>query len=1849
MCFFFIIIFRPISVFSQVKADFIFDKSEGCGSLAVSFSDQSTSTSGNINDWYWDLGGVISVRQNPGIIFTKPGEYTICLTVKTTTGATEKKCKDKVIKVYENPVSDFSADIKSGCIPANAAFINKSSSKNGPLTSLIWDVGGSSNLISTADPAASIKTTYTSPGNYSASLSVIDIKGCKNTTTKPNLIEVVALKTPKLDYTLISSCALPWEVKYENLNIDPGTTYHWDFGNGETYTGIQPPVVKYNTSGSFTVKLAMEKGPCIDTVLFDKIVSTNRIIDFETDAQGLCAEQNIKLKDISNFYADSLIWDFGDGTFSKENNPEKTYTQPGCYEIKLTKFIGTCVQETKKPCINISPKPKVDFNIVNGFSCLIPAKVELLATADLPGAFAWKIQGNNIDTTLQGSNHNFIINTFGTYRADLTYLSNSGCIVTFEQKKIDISPFEVSLPDKGPDGCLPFQTNLSNYLTSTAPIVSWQWQVGSPAIFTSTEAEPIFEVNQTGRWDVKLIAENSYGCKDTVERPNYLWAGTPPVFDFTASPIAACISEKRKFTATGGTNVDFWSWTYNDNIFFSNEKNPEYAFPDIGGFDISLTASYNGCKKNIRKDKFISVYNPKSSFKVEYDCQQPETVKITNQSLGADSLYWVVTLSPTKRDTIRDSLLSTYTFPGRGLYFLSHYAKNFSSGCEHIASDSIFIVDLIAAYTLDTVRGCAPLEVKISTLIQDAVITKFEDGNYNIINPNDSIVNIIFSEPGVIFGPKLIVTDRHGCVDSFQATTPVEVSRITAKLESPDVFCSPDIGIFKNISTIGKAPLVEKKWAFTSGNQTSISDTAVFNITDPGRFIVSLKLRDQWGCSDSVKKEIIAVPLIPAFSADTLSCTQKTVRFKIDSDPMFLNGYLWQFGDGNTSTDKNPLYTFASEGSYNICAELFDSRGCSKKICKPGYVEIKNPKADFTGDPVSAPCPPLLSDFKNKSVNASSFTWDFGDLSGVSYNLSPSHVYTVPGQFDVSLYAEMIPGCVDTIVKPDFITLLGPKANMELTVSGNCLPLDIKLTADSDKPYEYIWDYGDGKIDIIPGLSSKDTTDYTYTTPGTYIPKLLVADDNGCSRTFTSKPVEVNTIIPDFTTSLIPLCGLPVDLKIENKTKSTSPDVEYKWVAEGIRKYDNLNENPVFKLEEYGKYSLSLIAKAPNCIDSLRRDSIVEVASLPVPDFVFTDSLSCQNVKVGISNTTKVEYGIVNQWLWTFSNGLSFTDKTPGAVFDKNGAHIVKLSAVTDKGCRDSTVKTLAILPNTLITLPADKTICIGDSTDIQVQVTSSGQYNQSWIPHPTISCDSCTSINVKPNANTYYYFSTQSFNGCKNSDSLLVTVIDTPGPKLQMTSDTTVCKSGTAGIQIINYNSRYSYQWDEGDKGLDCYAGCKSVKASPEKNTFYSVLVKNEYGCYKEDSVLVSVETSIPDFLVEGKTICENKSTLLNIKSGNNPFWSPDPTLSCSSCRSPSAKPDKEKYYFVTVTSDNGCKYSDSILVKLQKTSSINAGEDRTVCKGEIVSLAGVGEGKIEWISDVQIENASSLNATSKPEKTAKYILRTQNDECILSDSLNVIVLIKSEIRAVGDTVCPGEIALLSASGNAERYQWIKNGKSMGAGDTLTLFPDKTMNLQVIGLRSTCIPDTADVNILVYPEIEYKIDRKEYYVYLNTRDQVEATFNSTGNYKYSWEPSNGLSCSDCPDPVIKNITQATDYSVIIRDKYGCSIDDKIFVLLDNECIKDGFYIPNIFTPYNRDGINDIFNVYAEDATEFISISVYDRWGEKVWSTTNLEDSWDGYYLGRELVSGVYTYIITARCDNTNQIINFAGDVTIIH
>ena len=208
----------------QISADFTADVTTGCESLAVSFTDNSTSNS-NITSWEWDLGGVTAFTENAGRIFTV-GTYEICLTVTDSGGNTDTECKTDFIRVFNNPVSDFSVDISEGCSPLAVEFTDLSNSTDGTITNWIWGVGGSNGVIQDDGTLTEITNVYDLPDSYDISLTIEDNNGCVGSITKNNVITVFPDPIIQVEANDVFQCTPPFLVTFSNLNIQPLSLIH---------------------------------------------------------------------------------------------------------------------------------------------------------------------------------------------------------------------------------------------------------------------------------------------------------------------------------------------------------------------------------------------------------------------------------------------------------------------------------------------------------------------------------------------------------------------------------------------------------------------------------------------------------------------------------------------------------------------------------------------------------------------------------------------------------------------------------------------------------------------------------------------------------------------------------------------------------------------------------------------------------------------------------------------------------------------------------------------------------------------------------------------------------------------------------------------------------------------------------------------------------------------------------------------------------------------------------------------------------------------------------------------------------------------------------------------------------------------------------------------------------------------------------------------------------------------------------------------------------------------------------------------------------------------------------------
>jgi gliding motility-associated-like protein len=238
-------------------------------------------------------------------------------------------------------------------------------------------------------------------------------------------------------------------------------------------------------------------------------------------------------------------------------------------------------------------------------------------------------------------------------------------------------------------------------------------------------------------------------------------------------------------------------------------------------------------------------------------------------------------------------------------------------------------------------------------------------------------------------------------------------------------------------------------------------------------------------------------------------------------------------------------------------------------------------------------------------------------------------------------------------------------------------------------------------------------------------------------------------------------------------------------------------------------------------------------------------------------------------------------------------------------------------------------------------------------------------------------------------------------------------------------------------------------------------------------------------------------------------------------------------------------------------------------------------------------------------------------------------------EATITGDTaVCLGERITLTASGGTS-YFW-------STGDTsavLNITPEMSLDVFVSVASGACF-DTAAVNVIVNP-LPYILVNEDTTINVGGSVQLEAQT----LFGAIWDPTQFLSCYDCNDPIASPIVPTT-YCATVVNGFGCVASDCITINIDTLC--NEIFLPNVFNPAaGGHTANDCFRIFGADCITQLSLTIYNRWGEKVYESSDKNACWDGTFRGQDQNTGVFIYYLNARTVY-GETINRQGNVTLL-
>ncbi|MDQ3846347.1 MAG: gliding motility-associated C-terminal domain-containing protein, partial [Bacteroidota bacterium] len=346
---------------------------------------------------------------------------------------------------------------------------------------------------------------------------------------------------------------------------------------------------------------------------------------------------------------------------------------------------------------------------------------------------------------------------------------------------------------------------------------------------------------------------------------------------------------------------------------------------------------------------------------------------------------------------------------------------------------------------------------------------------------------------------------------------------------------------------------------------------------------------------------------------------------------------------------------------------------------------------------------------------------------------------------------------------------------------------------------------------------------------------------------------------------------------------------------------------------------------------------------------------------------------------------------------------------------------------------------------------------------------------------------------------------------------------------------------------------------------------------------------------------------------------------------------------------------FSDSIIITVKPTlnpSVVISASAITVCKGSPVTFSAkaVESGSnptYEWNvngSDAGA-NGSTFTATtlSDGDEVQCVLLPDLTTACtpISSEVSNIIKMKVTEakpttitIAASDNDVCAGTpvrfTAIVENAGVSPSYQWDVNGVKVGTnspvytdgalqdGDRVTCI----LSAQNTGCALSVITTSHPITVSIKLPPTVVIHPADTTVASGTQLLLAAAVTADLS-SFVWTPANNLSNPQSLTPVTEPLQQTTTYELRAVATNGCKATGKAVIN-----VVTSLYIPNSFTP-NGDGRNDLFRIPPSTSLKLKELAIYDRWGNKVFSTTDVGKGWDGTYKGVDLDSGVYVYFLT--------------------
>ncbi|MCB0696542.1 MAG: PKD domain-containing protein, partial [Chitinophagaceae bacterium] len=953
-----------------------------------------------------------------------------------------------------------------------------------------------------------------------------------------------------------------------------------------------------------------------------------------------------------------------------------------------------------------------------------------------------------------------------------------------------------------------------------------------------------------------------------------------PTVDFTASSTNVCPDQAVTFTYTGNASssgTPTFSWVFGNNATpATGSTSPATtSYSAAGQYNVTLSVTNsNSCYYSLTKKLYITVKEkPIVNFTASQTdfCTDTATVLFTpNITGGAPGPYvyaWNLDI-PGSATSSATSPIHTYMGPAPKQYSVKLTVSS-SNGCDGSVTKSNYVrLHKPQAGFTGPSDACVftPVNFTNASPTTGASHTwDFGDNTGQLVALNGSH---IYSAAGTY--TVKVYTSIGGCVDSAMRTIIIHPQPSASIKQVPDSVCpAPQVICFKTVPAMSGY-----QWSIQDsfGLSTSTSSNPCHTYTTNGEFPVDLVITDANGCMDTIFKTVKIYELNiearvnthyarPPAYADS-GCVPFFASFSVNlyrenkiPYPYGVKSYQWDFGDGGTSTSKNPTHTYTNIGHFRVLVTIETQNGCTIKdslYIKTGYLHV----VDSFEVSDTLICPRTWVKFVArarrdtsiyvKSYDTLKYHWNFGDSTKavVVGDSVKWHFYQggppCIDSFTVKLYVSHN-GCISgTKVEEHFVIKEPPCADFGFMLDSCDNRLRVRFINRSQSYSSSKWFFGDNDT------STLDNPVHIYPTKGKYLVTLIVHNDSTHCNDTMRQMIFFGDNPPEVVANKTELCVGDSVLFFAFLKEDTSFAL-FDWYLNGVKVSAQIdNYKKVFN--QPGQYTIMVTTTNvhTNCIDTLIKNAWITVGG-PTAGFVTDKTHLCNPDTVRFTDTSFAGAGtsiVRRTWYWGRSPGdtLTISGVSRTVLYDSTGDYDNGLVVVDNLGCADTVFRSQYIhvlKPDAAFNVQSP--LCVGAEAKFFNGSTNAVKFR--W----NFGDGGIDTVNSDP---THIYNAMGTFNaqlvvtdtfGCKDTTALIPVETTKPIANFTLSDSMSVCAP-----LIVNFDGTVSlrekrYEWHFDDGSSPGYKKTHTVVFNDVKEYHVKLIVTDSLGC--KDSITKPIQ----------------------------------------------------------------------------------------------------------------------------------------------------------------------------------------------------------------------------------------------------------------------------------------------------------------------------------------------------------------------------------------------------------------------